>query len=322
MDQSQTKCHCTTFFRCVPQRGPLQNISDNSLPLWEDRNDDALCFSYSWSDTRARVPNYANLIPARGHNSGSATTLLRDELQKQEIISSRVSEFLLFSHCTDSTTWSFRHVLLALGTVRFLRIVCNGLCIAQRFHVEDEEQICRIGCPDELDSLSHYNECPLIVRYVFLVGDRLLCNHGEATSLLTWSHRFFQRSLQYGIVAMGVIDVFVHVHSHHRWNLDNPGNFGDCMKGRVRFMTAITPACAHAYQLICLTRHIPVVPNQKFRLPAAKARYPHLPNIRTTTRDKGNASQGWAIYTDMGSRLVDGETLAGWSAVAQSTMEE
>ena len=121
---------------------------------------------------------------------------------------------------------------------------------------------------------------------------------------------------------MGVIDVFVHVHNHHQRNLDNPGNFGDCMKGRVRFMTAITPAYAHAYQLICLTRHIPVVPNQKFRLPAAKARYPHLPNIRTTTRDKGNASQGWAIYTDMGSRLVDGETLAGWSAVAQSTMKE
>ena len=53
-------------------------------------------------------------------------------------------------------------------------------------------------------------------------------------------------------------------------------------------MTAITPAYAHAYQLICLTRHIPFVPSQKFRLPAAKARYPHLSNIRTTTREKGN----------------------------------
>ena len=59
-------------------------------------------------------------------------------------------------------------------------------------------------------------------------------------------------------------------------------------------MTANTPAYAHAYQFIRLTRHIPVVPSQKFRLPAAKARYPHLPNIRTTTRDKGNDFQGWA----------------------------
>ena len=72
------------------------------------------------------------------------------------------------------------------------------------------------------------------------------------------------------------------------------------MKGRIRFLTAITPTYAHAYHLICLTRHIPLVPGQKFRLPAAKARHPHLPNIRTTTRDKGNDFQGWAIYNDNG----------------------
>ena len=40
----------------------------------------------------------------------------------------------------------------------------------------------------------------------------------------------------------------------------------------------------------------------------------HIP----TTRDKGNAFQGWAIYTDGRTRLADGETLAGWSAVARS----
>ena len=57
---------------------------------------------------------------------------------------------------------------------------------------------------------------------------------------------------------------------------------------------------------------------QKFRLLAAKARYPHLPSVRTTTRERGNGFQGWAIYTDGGTRLADGETLAGWSAVARS----
>ena len=54
---------------------------------------------------------------------------------------------------------------------------------------------------------------------------------------------------------MGVIGVFVYAHNHRR-NIDNPGNFGNSMKGRIRFMTAITPAYAHAYQLICLTRYI------------------------------------------------------------------
>ena len=43
-------------------------------------------------------------------------------------------------------------------TVGFLRILCNG----QRFHTEGDEQTCRVGCPNEPDSLSHYNECPLL----------------------------------------------------------------------------------------------------------------------------------------------------------------
>ena len=84
-------------------------------------------------------------------------------------------------------------------------------------------------------------------------------------------------------------------------------------------MTAITPACAHAYQVTCLTRHILVVPRLNFRLPTAKARYPHLPNVRTTTRERGNYSQGCAVHTDGGTRLADGEKLAGWSAVARSS---
>ena len=79
----------------------------------------------------------------------------------------------------------------------------------------------------------------------------------------------FLRSLTHGIVVMGVIDAFVYAHNQHRRHIDNPGHFGNCMKGRIRFMTAVTPAYAHAYQLICLTRHTPVIQGQKFCLPAA-----------------------------------------------------
>ena len=110
---------------------------------------------------------------------------------------------------------------------------------------------------------------------------------------------------------MGFVDAFVYAHDHHRRNIENPGNFGDCMKGRIRFMTAITPGYAHAYQVTCLTRDTPAVQNQRFRLPSANARYPHLPCVRTTTREKGNDFHGWAIYTDGGTRLADGETLDG-----------
>ena len=83
-------------------------------------------------------------------------------------------------------------------------------------------------------------------------------------------------------------------------------------------MTGITPAYAHAYQATCLTRHMPAVPRKNFRLPKLKARYPHLPNARSTTRERGNDFKGWAIYTDGCTRVVDGETLAGWSVIARS----
>ena len=103
---------------------------------------------------------------------------------------------------------------------------------------------------------------------------------------------------------MGVIDAFVYAQNHHHRNIENPSNFGDCTKGRVRFMTAITPSYAHLYQLICLTGHIPATLHSKFPLPAAKARYAHLPNARATTRERGNDFQGWAILTGVLARLM------------------
>ena len=70
-------------------------------------------------------------------------------------------------------------------TVGFLRILCNGLCTAQTFHTEEYEQMCRVGSPNEPDSLSHYNECPLLYDMLYLFGNRLLCFHGETISYMT-----------------------------------------------------------------------------------------------------------------------------------------
>ena len=63
---------------------------------------------------------------------------------------------------------------------------------------------------------------------------------------------------------------------------------------------------------------MPAVPRLTFRLPKPKARYPHLSNVRTTTRERGNDFQGWAIFSDGSTRLIDGETLAAWGAIARS----
>ena len=198
-------------------------------------------------------------------------------------------------------------------TVGFLRILCNGLCTAGRFHVEGEEQMYQVGCPDEPGSVPYYNECPLLYNLFASFW-------GQATVLPWRGHLFhdlitqvFPGSLQYGIVVLGLIDAFVYAHNHHRRNIENPGNFGGLHEGRIRFMTAITPAF-----VTCLTRHMPAVQSQKFRLPSAKAKYQNLSNGRTATRERGNDFQGWAIYTDGGTRIADGETLAGWRAVARS----
>ena len=109
-------------------------------------------------------------------------------------------------------------------------------------------------------------------------------------------------------------DGLPHAHHKHRLDSENSGNFGDCMKGRIRFMPAFTSAYAHAYQATCLTRHMPVLLRRNFRLPKPKARHPHLPNVRTTTRESGNDFQGWAIYRDGCTRVVDGD----WCAIARS----
>ena len=105
---------------------------------------------------------------------------------------------------------------------------------------------------------------------------------------------------------MGFLDAFVYAHHQHRQGFENPGNFGDCMKGRIRFMTAITPAYAHACQATCLTTHMLAVPHRNFSLPMLKARYPYLANARSITRERGNDYRGWVICTDGGARVVDG----------------
>ena len=203
-------------------------------------------------------------------------------------------------------------------TIGFLRILCNGLCTAQRFHTEEFGHTCRVGCPNEPDSLSHFNECHRLYN-IFTSYSRhaTVCpqrNH-FLHDLIT---RVFLRSLQYGIVVMGFLDAFVYAHHQHRRSIENPGNFGDCMKGRIRFMTAITPAYAHAYQATCLTRHMLAVPRQNFRQPKLKARYPYLPDDRSTTRTRGNDFRGWSICTDGGTRVVENETLARWSVISRS----
>ena len=150
----------------------------------------------------------------------AATSLLRDELHWQDFagpISFRASKVLgpiIRYRVADMVP----HMKLASRasrpglTIGFLRILCNRLCTARRFHTEGNEPTCRVGCQDEPDSLSlspHCSECPLLYNMFASIW-------GQATVLRRRSHlrhdlinQVFLRSLQYGIVVMGFIDAFV-----------------------------------------------------------------------------------------------------------------
>ena len=143
---------------------------------------------------------------------------------------------------------------LAVG---ILLVFCNGMCTAKRFHVDNEEQTCRVGRIDEPDCLSHYNRCPLL---------------------------------------MGIIDAFVYARNFHSHKKNNPRKFEDFMEGRISLLTAITPLCAHAYQTLNLARRPLDILHQRFRLPSVKAQYQNLPNNRITTRENGDDFKGWAFF--------------------------
>ena len=105
-----------------------------------------------------------------------ATGLLLDKLRKQDFagrLSSRASKVLgPISRCRVADILPHMKLVSRASrpglTVVFLRILCNGLCTAQRFHTEEHDHTCCVGCPNEPDSLSHYNEVPGCTTFLFL----------------------------------------------------------------------------------------------------------------------------------------------------------
>ena len=129
------------------------------------------------------------------------------------------------------------------------------------------------------------------------------------TSLVTC---LFLQSLQNGIDAF-----FFEAHHQHRPGFENLQNLGDCMKGRIRFMTAITLACAYAYHELvsldtCLRSHTKTSPCRSQK-----------PDTRIFTMifpehvQEAMIILGMLFFSDGGTRVVDGETLAGWSVISR-----
>ena len=89
-------------------------------------------------------------------------------------------------------------------------------------------------------TLSYCNECLRFYKNFYFFLETFHSTATEKSFLHDLITQVFLQSLQYGIVVLGFLDAFVYAHHQHRPNVKNHGNFGDCAKGRIRFMTAIT----------------------------------------------------------------------------------
>ena len=115
-----------------------------------------LALTSEWTEKSSRLQWLT--APWRPSNMcATSTTLLRDEIQHRNFaipIAMRVSRAFgpVSSHLTAQI---LPQMCLASRASRpglavgLLRVRCNGMCTAQRFHIEGEEQGCRAGCQDE-----------------------------------------------------------------------------------------------------------------------------------------------------------------------------
>ena len=240
-----------------------------------------------------------------------ATGLLLDKLRKQDFawpLSSRASRVLgpISRHRVADILLHMKSVSRASRPgllVGFLRILCDGLCTAQRFQTEEHDHTCRIGCPNEPDSLTHYNECPRL-HNIFVSFWR------HATILPRRNHilhdlitRVFLRSLQYGIVVL----VWKFWRLHERKDSLYDGHHS-CLRPRVPGNVSCTKLTW------CPAPQLPAAPTQIQLSVSSQCSF--------ITRERGNDYRGCAIYTDGGTRVVDGETLAGWDGIPDLLMDE
>ena len=135
-----------------------------------------------------------------------ATGLLLDKLRTQDFagpLSGRITRVLgtISRHRIADILPHMKRVSCASRPgllVGFIRILCNGPCTAQKFHNAENDHTCRIGCPDEPDSLTHYNMCPGLVqplsfwRYAMVLPPRNCLLHDLISQAIL-------RSLQYGL---------------------------------------------------------------------------------------------------------------------------
>ena len=168
----------------------------NSAPLWEKEflAPSMACSTADAFDIVCRLDRDGKLdeVP-QNKMQKVATGLLRDQLYEQDFagpISVRASIVLEPIRRYRVADILPRMKLVSCAsrpglTVGDLRILCNVLCTAQRFHTVDYEQMCRVGARTN-PTLSLITTSALVCTIcLHPFGDRLLCFHGETIYSMT-----------------------------------------------------------------------------------------------------------------------------------------
>ena len=180
-----------------------------------------------------------------------------------------------------------------------LRIVCNGLCTAGRFHTAVENPGYLLGCHEGLDCIRHYNQCHTLFES--------LCALWPGTGEMHFPYCYLQRAAIQNcrsdwlcILVGGLLDAFVTAYDLQRTNRGTGLNFEELMYRRVKMMTPLCPAWAHTHQHDVLGVPPEQLSPQAFQFQAEGKQFSFLPSCRTTTGLTGIESPGWRLFTDGG----------------------
>ena len=198
--------------------------------------------------------------------------------------------------------------------VGVLRIACDGLCTAVRFHIAEENPGCLLGVHEGLDCSRHYSRCPTLFESLC----SLWPGTGESISpTALFNDVLFTNVVRRNrlcILVAGLLDAFVTALNLRRTNRGPGLNFKELM------MTALCPAWARTYQATSLGFDPEQLRPEAFPLPKPKRKFTTLPPRRITSRVTGIESPGWRLFfTDGGfKRKIDGMEMTRWGVAVVS----
>ena len=150
-----------------------------------------------------------------------------------------------------------------------LRVICNGICTA-RFHFDQDEQRCRVGCSDEVECTRALQRLPTT-----LPTCRILLGSWDAI----WHDTIFKmwnRRNRLCILGTGLIDAFVNVSNKHGPYQNNELCFRELMHGRIKMMTRVGPAWSRTHQSLSLGWRPELLGPSRLRLLKPKAKFRQL----------------------------------------------